>query len=196
MNIQSLQKYIYDILGSEPSGHDYLHALRVYQNCINLMEPNVDEDVVYASAFVHDLIDHKLQHPFTQSIEDISTVLQSVGLSHAKIKHVFDIIENISYSSGKTPESIEGKIVQDADRLDALGAIGIARAFSFGGSKGRTIYDLKTTDGTDTVSHFYQKLLLLEDTFHTPKARAIAHERTEYMKTYLIQLFQEVNEHV
>ena len=185
-------EFVYRKLSNEPSGHDYLHAMRVFRNSEMLLTDELDKNVILASALVHDLIDHKLDPIFKASNTEITEVLLQDGLTDPQVKHVFDIIENLSFSKGSTPSSMEGKVVQDADRLDALGAIGIARAFSYGGKQGRLIYDPTTTDGNDSVSHFYQKLFHLVKLMHTDQGRLEAQRRTEYMKQYIQTLNSEV----
>ena len=158
------------------------------------MEEGLDEIVVLTSALIHDCIDPKLEPQFQSTKDQLTSLMERSNLSTNQIQEVFAIIENISYSKGTIPKSKEGLVVQDADRLDALGAIGIARAFSFGGRKGRLIYDPTTTDGTDTVSHFYQKLLKLSDLMHTTKGKEEALRRTEYMAKFLQELQFEVSD--
>lgn len=192
--MEVLFKFVYQKLKSEPTGHDYLHAMRVFHNAEKLLDYSMDRDIVLASALVHDLIDYKLEPKYQSTKEEIVTVLLQAGLSDIQITHVFDIIENMSYSSGKIPKSMEGKIVQDADRLDALGAIGIARAFSYGGKKERLLYDPTTTDGTDTISHFYQKLFKLSELMHTKQGYEEALKRTAYMRDYIKTLYNEVKQ--
>ena len=119
-------------------------------------------------------------------------ILHKVGLTLQQVNQVLDIIQSISFSSGKVPDSLEGKIVQDADRLDALGAIGIARTFSYGGKNNRLIYDPTTNAGTDSRSHFYQKLLVLKNLMNTDKAKKEAEVRTEYMIAFLETLEMEI----
>ena len=101
------------------------------------------------------------------------------------------IIENVSYSKGNTPSSLEGKIVQDADRLDALGAIGIARTFAYGGNNNRLIYSPGSNDDSDSVYHFYDKLFKLTELMNTANAKEVAIKRTKFMKEYLTRFYAE-----
>jgi len=192
MNQQIINEFVKQKLATEPTGHDYLHIIRVVQNAKKIMDDNIDQDVVIASCFVHDLIDHKLDEEFKSSLEEIKNLLHRASLTDIQIQKVIDIIENISFSGGSKPKSIEGLLVQDADRLDALGAIGIARTFSYGGKNNRLIYDPDSINGEDSRSHFYQKLLLLKDLMNTEKARKEAEIRTTYMIEFLKQLDLEI----
>jgi uncharacterized protein len=192
MDIIKIQEFVKSKLQHEPSGHDYLHAMRVYNNAILLMDDEVKREVVLISCLIHDLIDHKLEEKYKANNEEIISVLEKADMNQEDIQQVFDIINNISYSKGNIPSSIEGKIVQDADRLDALGAIGIARTFSFGGKNNRLIYSEDTVDGEDSVSHFYQKLFKLKDLMNTEKGYKEAVKRTGYMKEFMKKFYEEV----
>ena len=150
--------------------------------------------IVELGALFHDIADHKFGYDDKDRITIISNFLSPLGLDSKKIDHVIYIANNISFKKGKNTialKSIEAKIVQDADRLDALGAIGIARAFTYGGHKGRSIYNPTTKD--DTLSHFHEKLLLLKDTLNTISGREIAEQRHHYIEEFLKQFHQEWN---
>lgn len=192
MNIDMIKTFVKGKLENEPTGHDYLHALRVYKNSELLLDDSMDSDVIKTAALIHDLIDHKLDEEFKTSKEELIVLLKGAGLDNNQITQCIDIIENISFSKGNVPSSIEGKIVQDADRLDALGAIGIARTFSYGGKHKRLIYNPDTKDGTDSVSHFYQKLFLLKDKMNTKQGKVEAEKRTIFMREYINQFYKEV----
>jgi len=192
MNIEQLRTYVKQKLELEPTGHDFLHIQRVVSNARKIMVGAVDQEVVLASCYVHDLIDHKLETKYKATLDEVKDILHKVGLTLQQVNQVLDIIQSISFSSGKVPDSLEGKIVQDADRLDALGAIGIARTFSYGGKNNRLIYDPTTNDGTDSRSHFYQKLLVLKNLMNTDKAKKEAEVRTEYMIAFLETLEMEI----
>lgn len=192
MNIKLIETFVKHKLRNEPTGHDYLHALRVLKNAKKLVEDDVDKEVIYACCLVHDLIDEKLAEQYKVSIDMLQTILKEANASESQQALIFEIINNMSFRSGKIPFSKEGKIVQDADRLDAIGAIGIARAFSYGGNKGRPLYCNTTQDGEDTVSHFYQKLLHLADKMNTTKAKKLASKRTLFLQTFLDQLENEI----
>lgn len=191
MDINKVKEFVKSKLNNESSGHDYLHALRVYENAKGLLYDGLDENVVLISSLIHDLIDHKLEEKFKTTEEELQSFLSTLSLTENQIKHIEHIIHNISFSKGKTPESLEGKIVQDADRLDALGAIGIARTFSYGGKNGRLIYG-EGTDGDDSVAHFYQKLFTLSSLMNTEQGKQEAIKRTTFMKEFINQLYKEI----
>lgn len=189
-------------------GHDWFHIERVYKNAVLIaQEEDCDVTVVKLGALLHDIADSK----FHDGDEEIGpkmarTFLESENVSEGIIEHVVQIIQNISFKGGnfeKTFSSIELEIVQDADRLDALGAIGIARTFNYGGFKNRPIYnpsiapklnmtkeEYKKSD-SPTLNHFYEKLLLLKDKMNTGTGKKLAQERHRFMETFLSQFYAE-----
>jgi uncharacterized protein len=189
-------------------GHDWFHIERVYKNAILISQEEVcDVTIVKLGALLHDIADSK----FHEGDEEIGpkiarTFLESENVSEEIIDHVVQIIKNISFKGGnfeKTFSSKELEIVQDADRLDALGAIGIARTFNYGGFKNRAIYnpsiapklnmtkeEYKKSD-SPTLNHFYEKLLLLKDKMNTETGKKIAQERHRFMETFLSQFYAE-----
>ena len=168
---------------SEP-GHDVLHAFRVHANALKIAEGETcNKRVVELSALLHDIADAKFNDgDETQGSEIARAFLQSIGLSENEIFDVIFVIENISFRKGKPVKMPpELAVVQDADRLDAIGAMGIARAFSYGGFKCRPFYDKnvkpctkESIDNPNTINHFYEKLLLLKDLMNTKTGRGIA----------------------
>ncbi|SDJ09771.1 HD domain-containing protein [Proteiniclasticum ruminis] len=190
----------------EASGHDVYHTLRVYRNALMLAkETDCSLEVVSLAALLHDVDDEKLfqskEHQFAKKF------LGEAGISLDLQKRVLEAISTVSFKNRreKTPSTIEGMVVQDADRLDALGAIGIARTFAFGGSRGRAMYDptekpnlemtpeeYRNSQGT-SVNHFYEKLFLLKDLMNTETAKEMAREREEFMRRFLEQFYQEWN---
>ena len=192
------------------AGHDWFHIERVYRNSVLIAKTEeVDGLVVALGALLHDIADSKF-HDGDEEIgpEIAGDFLKSLGLDKHIIAQVTDIIRNISFKnslSGKTTvtHSEELKVVQDADRLDAIGAIGIARAFNYGGYKNRPFYDpevppnLSMTkaeykkSNSPTINHFYEKLLLLKDRMNTESARKMAEERHEVMLDFLDNFFRE-----
>ncbi|SDW07762.1 HD domain-containing protein [Flavobacterium degerlachei] len=200
--------FVKDKLDNAEGGHDWFHIERVYKNAMLIAKNEVcDETVVKLGALLHDIADSKF-HDGDESIgpETARTFLESEDVDQAKIDHVVKIIENISYKGGnfeKTFTSIELDIVQDADRLDALGAIGIARTFNYGGFKNRALYDPKISPNTKmtkeeyknneapTLNHFYEKLLLLKNKMNTESGKQIAKERHRYMEGFLSQFYAE-----
>jgi uncharacterized protein len=184
--IDKVKEFVKNKMDHESTGHDYEHALRVFENAKRLM----DNELVKVSALVHDLIDSKVTDDVDKEKKELIEFLQTI-YDDSFVKQVFEIIENMSYRTGRVPESIEGKIVQDADRLDSLGAVGIARTFAFGGKHNRNIYKPGTND---SVSHFYDKLLKLEGLMNTEEGRIEAKRRTKYMKEFLKEFYKEVSE--
>jgi len=189
-------------------GHDWFHIQRVYNNALLIAkgEP-CNLLVVQLGALLHDVADSKFHNgDETVGPAVARTFLESHIVDAETIEHVIAIIENISFKGGnfeKHFSSAELDIVQDADRLDALGAIGIARTFNYGGFKNRTLYDpavlpqlrmnkeqYKTTQ-SPTLNHFYEKLLLLKDRMNTPTGKTIAQGRHDYMEGFLAQFYAE-----
>ncbi|MCV9932364.1 HD domain-containing protein [Flavobacterium sp. LS1R47] len=200
--------FVKEKLNDAEGGHDWFHIERVYKNALLIAENTpCDSTVVKLGALLHDIADSKF-HNGDETIgpRTARLFLESENASEEIITHVVKIIENISYKGGnfeKKFSSIELDIVQDADRLDAIGAIGIARAFHYGGFKDRTIYDPSITPVTNmtkeeykknnapTINHFYEKLLLLKDKMNTATGKEIAAERHRFMETFLSQFYAE-----
>ena len=178
-------EYVKTLFSGNSDGHDANHTLRVYKNVQLLLEsyPEADSFISSLSALLHDVDDHKLFK--TQNNDNARNFLQENGLSEELIENICEIINSVSFSKnkGKTPRTIEGQIVQDADRLDAIGAIGIARTFAYGGRAGRSL--------EDSIQHFYDKLLLLKDEMNTEAALKIAIMRHEYMDNFLKEYCDE-----
>ncbi|MBB2146524.1 HD domain-containing protein [Pedobacter sp. LMG 31464] len=190
------------------TGHDWFHIERVYKTAqtINATEKG-DELIVALAALLHDIADSK----FNNGDEEIGPqkageFLKSIGLENEIIHHVQEIIRNLSYKASLGEISFKSKeldIVQDADRLDAIGAIGIARAFTYGGYKNRVLYDPEVKPNLNmskeeyknttapTLNHFYEKLLLLKDLMKTSAGKAMAEQRHQFMLTYLEQFYAE-----
>ncbi len=193
------------------SGHDWFHIERVYNNA-NLIAKaeNVDISVVQLAALLHDIADSKFNNGNeTIGPQKAKTFLKSINLEADKINHIVKIIANMSFSKSLENKelftSLELQVVQDADRLDAIGAIGIARAFNYGGYKNRLMYDPKIAPKLNqtkeaykkskapTINHFYEKLLLLKDKMNTKTGKKIATERHNFMKLFLNQFYNEWN---
>lgn len=189
-------------------GHDWFHIERVYKNTLALAkEEQCDILICQLGALLHDIADSKF-HNGDEKIGPNTAryFLENENVSEEIIKHVIQIIENISFKGGnfeKKFDSIELQIVQDADRLDAIGAIGIARCFNYGGFKDRTIYnpeikpnlnmskeEYKNADAP-TINHFYEKLLLLKDKMNTETGKKMALKRHEFMELFLEQFYAE-----
>lgn len=184
--IDAAIKYIEYIFRNNADGHDANHSMRVYQNAMHIAGSYPDHDmlIIALSALLHDVDDHKLFA--SENNANARRFLEAQHLEQETIEQICDIINAVSFSKnrGKRPESIEGKIVQDADRLDAIGAIGIARTFAFGGKCGRTI--------EMSVQHFHEKLLLLINEMNTDEAKRIARSRHAFMEAFLRELDREM----
>ena len=189
-------------------GHDWFHIERVYKNSLLIAsEENVDLTIVSLGALLHDIADSKF-HGGDETVGPklARAFLETQNISEEIIVHVIKIIENISFKGGNKSQKFNSKelaVVQDADRLDALGAIGIARTFNYGGFKNRALYDPKikpnlTMTPTEykaskapTINHFYEKLLLLKDLMNTKTGARIADERHLFMENFLAQFYSE-----
>jgi uncharacterized protein len=190
------------------AGHDWFHIERVYRNALHIADQeNCNREVVQLAALLHDIADSKF-HGGDESIgpQTARTFLESQNVEAATINHVVKIIENISFKGGNTTRtfsSLELDIVQDADRLDAIGAIGIARTFNYGGFKNRPLYDPAIAPNmhmtkdeykasqAPTLNHFYEKLLLLKDRMNTSTGKKLAEDRHRFMEVFLAQFYAE-----
>lgn len=203
--------------GDDASGHDFLHIRRVYRLALKLARgQQVDLFLVAIGALLHDVDDFKFRKPGENEIKNTQEILSGYRLDEQTLTRIYDIVTHVSFkgasghkSHQKTPE---GRIVQDADRLDAMGAIGIARCFAYNGSRGNPIYteDEKPRSGmSDTeyvkistlpgyghsaINHFYEKLLLLYDLLNTDQAKKIARKRHKFLELYLREFFRELEE--
>lgn len=180
--------YVKKILGHDVTGHDYYHALSVYKTASMIAKQyDVNSYIVALASILHDLDDKKL-------FENSSHVLDFLIKYQIEEKEqIMAIINNMSFSDykeGKVVETMEGKIVQDADRLEALGAKGIARCFAYGGANHRPIY-AGSKDDDSSIAHFYQKLLKLPALMNTSVGKEIGTERVKYMKEFLKVFYQE-----
>lgn len=199
-------EFVINTFNEDYSGHDYFHTLRVYKMATRIAEQeNANLTVVQLAALLHDVDDIKLS-PETHANKDRAvTFLREHSISEAMIKTICDIIGEVSFrgTDSIVPETIEGRCVQDADRLDAMGAIGIARAFAYGGSHNRVIHDpdIKPivhmnaeeyqNHISTSINHFYEKLFLLKDLMNTDTAKKIAEQRDVYMKSYILEFMKE-----
>ncbi len=183
--IKETSKYVESIMTGETTGHDFFHVQRVVSIATQLIKKeNADPFITIMAAYLHDLDDPKLNNTDTMLCRNY---LDKTNLESSNKNKIIEITENLSFSahkSGKTVSSFEGMIVQDADRLDALGAIGIARCFAYGGANQRSIYKGNKNDDS-SLAHFYQKLLKLEKMMNTVQAKKIARKRTKVLKNYL-----------
>ncbi len=208
--IEKTISFVQDTLQHAEGGHDWFHIERVYKNALLLAkEENVDVFIVSLGALLHDIADAKF-HNGDETIgpKVARAFLESQNVDENVILHVENIISNISFKGGNFEQqftSPELDVIQDADRLDAIGAIGIARCFNYGGFKNRKLYDpaiepnLNMTKAeykkstAPTINHFYEKLLLLKDKMNTKTGKQIAAKRHAYMEQFLAQFYGEWN---
>ena len=188
------QEYIKETLLNDGTGHDYYHIERVVINARKILQTeHADSFIVELAAWLHDLGDQKLNNGIDKSEELISAFLKSLAVEQSIIDRIIEIVSQVSFSKGNRPSSIEAEIVQDADRLDAIGAIGIARCFAYGGSKKRILYspDEKVKENS-SIQHFYDKLFKLKDLMNTESAKLIAAKRHSFMEEYIAEFYREV----
>lgn len=201
-------EFVKQQLADAEGGHDWFHIERVYKNSLLIAQSEVcDLEVVKLGALLHDIGDSKF-HNGDESIGPgiAKAYMQEIGVEEKTMDHVLQIIVNISFKGGNFTTDFRSKelqIVQDADRLDAIGAIGIARTFNYGGFKNRPLYDpsiapnLRMTkeeyksSSAPTINHFYEKLLLLKDRMNTETGKRIAAERHRFMEIFLSQFYAE-----
>ena len=199
-------EYVRDIFKNEFSGHDYFHTLRVFKMATRIAEgENADVRIAQLAAILHDVDDRKLSPDTYENQTRARELLSSLDTDDGTIERVCRIIREISFSANgeKRPTTLEGMCVQDADRLDAIGAIGIARAFAYGGSRQRQMYDPDvkpklnmskeeySKSESTTVNHFYEKLFKLTDLMNTDAAKEIARHREEYMREFIGEFMDE-----
>lgn len=208
--IDTTINFVKETLVDAEGGHDWFHIERVYRNALLIAQgENVNLLIVSLGALLHDIADAKF-HDGDETIAPkiASSFLLKQNVDSTIIEHVIQIIKNISFKGGNKEQTFTSKeldVVQDADRLDALGAIGIARTFNYGGFKNRTLYDPDIKPKLDmtpaqykastapTINHFYEKLLLLKNRMHTETGKKIAQKRHQYMETFLAQFYEEWN---
>ena len=198
-------------MAGEGSGHDWWHVYRVWRLAERLArsEPRADRAVVALGALLHDLGDWKFHGGDPEAApREAGRLLRRLGAGRDLVGRVQAICGEVSFQGAGVadrPTSLEARIVQDADRLDALGAIGIARTFAYGGSKGRPLYEpgvkphlarsfaAYRRSGTHTINHFHEKLLLLAGRLHTREARRLGRERHAYLRDFLRRFHREWN---
>ena len=198
--------YVKDFFANEFSGHDFYHTLRVYNLAKYISDKErCDKEVVCLAALLHDVDDYKIVGKEADPFYNAKNFLRGENYSENNIERICHIISQVSFKGKDTvrPDTIEGKIVQDADRLDAIGAIGIARTFAYGGNHkipmhipnmehkdDMTAEEYYSNVGT-TINHFYEKLLKLKDLMNTETAKNLANHRHEYMETFLKEFYDE-----
>ncbi len=207
--ISQTTDFVKKSLQNAEKGHDWWHIWRVWQNAKYIAKfEQANILVVELGALLHDITDHKLTDNPSEMLRTTRKFLKTANLSKPDINHVINIIQNVSFSQnlvGQRFFSLELAVVQDADRLDAIGAIGIARAFQYGGYKNREIYNPKIKpiknitqakylkNNSPTINHFYEKLLLLKDKMNTKTGRQLAESRHQFMLDFLQQFYREWN---
>lgn len=205
--IKRTAEFIEGEFKGESTGHDWWHIYRVWKDSVSIgAKENVDMFLVEMSALLHDLSDFKFNEE-KEGQNKVVAFLASLGLDDEIIKRITLIIEDISFKGAEVDaktRSEEAKVVQDADRLDAIGAMGIARAFAYGGKVGRPLYDpdvratmhksfedYKKHGNSSTINHFYEKLLLLKNKMNTKTGKELAQQRHEFMEIFLDRFYKE-----
>ena len=201
-------EFVKSSLENAEGGHDWWHVYRVWQNAVHMAkQEKADMFIVQLAALLHDIADWKFHHgDDTVGPKLAKEWLEKLGVDKDIIAHVCEIIQGVSFKRAGVESQMktkEGMVVQDADRLDAIGAVGIARAFAYGGHKGREIYNpeikpehhdsfeqYKNSEST-TINHFYEKLLLLKDLMNTETAKNMAEGRHAFMEVFLKRFFKE-----
>lgn len=203
--INEIKNQVEKIMDND-SAHDFEHVMRVYKNAQKICKKEkANEKLVLIATLLHDIVsypksDKRSKLSSTHSAKKSKQILKKYDFSNEEIIIISNAIRDHSFSQNKVPATLEGKILQDADRLDAIGAIGIARVFATGGSLKRPFYNTddpfcktrKPDDKTWTVDHFYEKLLNLESLMNTKSGKMEAKKRTKILKNYLKQLKQEI----
>ena len=183
---EKASEYIRALFRSNADGHGADHTLRVYRSAMQIAdcEPGCDRELIALAALLHDADDHKLFH--TENNANARAFLAENGVPEDRTDRICEAINAVSFSQnrGRVPETLEAKIVQDADRLDALGAVGIARTFAYGGKHGRPL--------EGSVQHFYDKLLLLKDLMNTETGKRLAEDRHTFLEAFLRELEEEL----
>jgi uncharacterized protein len=208
MPIQHIKQLIKEQFSGEGSGHDWYHIERVYKMACAIQEKEGgDREIVELSALLHDISDHKLNGgKLNAGGDEARKLLLELNYDPERTEKIAKIVDAVSFKGALVDDvmdSIEGKIVQDADRLDAIGAIGIARAFAYGGSRNRPMYEPDfapelhdnfqeyASSKSHTINHFYEKLLLLKTRLHTTTAKKVGEERHAFMMSFLDQFYSE-----
>jgi uncharacterized protein len=207
--IKETEQFVKIHMGNDSTGHDWFHVDRVRKNALLIAEKEQQGDrfIIEMAALLHDIPDEKLNDSAEEGQKRLHLFLEEIQLSAEMSQVIIEVINSISFKGGekKTLSSWEAKIVQDADRIDALGAIGIARTFAYGGKKGQPIFHPEYTTRenmtleeyrhgkSSSIHHFYEKLLLLKDLLNTETAKQIAEDRHRYMEGFLSQFYQEWN---
>jgi len=208
--IKEVQSYIKKEFGGDSTGHDWWHIFRVWKMAKEIAKKEGgDLFVIELGALLHDIADWKFNDDEKAGSKKAKPLLEKLGVDQETVKHVCGIIDNVSFKGANVENGIktlEGKVVQDADRLDAMGAIGLARAFAYGAKANRELYNpkikpmlnrslknYKKAYFSTTINHFYEKLLLIKDRLNTKTAKKIAQPRHKFLENYLDEFFKEWN---
>lgn len=206
--IQKTEQFVKELHSGDASGHDWFHIDRVRKLALKLSEhEGGNKFIIEMAALLHDVADDKLFGSEEEGLQKIKDFLMNNSIATSEMEQIIYIVQNISFKGGNGSriKSLEGQIVQDADRLDAIGAIGIARTFAYGGNKGRMMYhpdilprDNMTkeeyrSDNSPTINHFYEKLFKLKDLMNTKSAKVKAEERHLYMVNFVEEFMKEWN---
>ena len=192
--VENAMAYARELFSRDHSGHDWFHTLRVYKMATTLAEKEGAQLLpVQLGALLHDVDDIKLSPQTHKNKDNARKFLRENGAGPDMIEKICHIIDQVSFkgTDSVTPDSLEGMCVQDADRLDAMGAIGIGRTFAFGGSRGRRMHDPDGQDTSSSIQHFYDKLLRLKELMNTETGRRLALERDAFMRSFLNQFYAE-----
>jgi uncharacterized protein len=204
--IEKTEEFVKEKLKDESSGHDWYHIYRVKKLAENIAEQEgANHFICVMAALLHDIADEKIAGTEEKGLEEVKLWLKSIALGSHYIDQIISIISTMSFKGGNQSamQTLEGKVVQDADRLDAIGAIGIGRTFAYSGAKGQLMYDPEIpvrekmtkdqyrNEKSTAVNHFYEKLLKLKDTMNTTSAKKLADERHAFLESFLEQFFGE-----
>lgn len=206
--IEQAEKWAREFFSGDASGHDWHHTDRVRRQAVQLAgKEGADSRVCEIAALLHDVADDKFYHEKGTGMKDVAHFLAEAGAAELTADHVLAVIDTVSFKGGnnKQPATIEAQVVQDADRLDAIGAVGIARCFMFAGSRGEAMYAAEAearasmseeeyrNNSLSAIHHFYEKLLHIRDRMQTTSGRVAAEERHRFLETFLEQFFAEWN---
>ncbi len=204
--IRNALDFVREVFQNDYSGHDYFHTLRVYKTATRIAEAEgADVATVSLAALLHDVDDRKLSPETCVNKDKARAFLRENGASEASIETICKIIAEVSFSEGIVPDTLESQCVQDADRLDALGAVGIARTFAYGGSHHREMYNPDippkinmskeeyANSKSTSINHFYEKLFLLKGLLNTSSAKQIAEHRENFMHNFVNEFLSEWN---
>lgn len=204
--IRNALDFVREVFQNDYSGHDYFHTLRVYKTATRIAEAEgADVATVSLAALLHDVDDRKLSPETCVNKDKARAFLRENGASEASIETICKIIAEVSFSEGIVPDTLESQCVQDADRLDALGAVGIARTFAYGGSHHREMYNPDippkinmskeeyANSKSTSINHFYEKLFLLKGLLNTSSAKQIAEYRENFMHNFVNEFLSEWN---